>query len=876
VHTTAPLIILALLGGNSPTPVAFPVPFADTIPRRPIPASEIELVGPVRPGEYLGVVAPRAAWLGRETGEAEIWVHPLKVAREFILSFKVPEYRDPIPGSSIARTVRVRPEGATIVYSHASFSVRQHVMVPRDQPGLLVLLEVDSARPLEVIVEFQPILQLAWPGGFGGQFLGWSEQRKAFILSESLRKRNALIGSPWAAEATAHPAHRLADAPATFVIPVDPDRAGREMIPIVIAGSTAGRDSATAAYDRILSDAAAIPGRLHAWAETTLDRMVQIDTPDDSLDLAFTWTAVNLEEQRVCNPDLGCGFVAGWGPSGSSLRPGFGWFFGGDAMMTSTAMVVAGQTDLVAEELKFLARYQREDGKMPHEISQAAASIPWFDEYPYPYYHADTTPWWMVAVWQYWRTTGDDQFVRDIWPAYQKAWSWFQANESDGDGLLENTTAGLAAVEVGELGAGLHQGIYLAAVGTAALEGTAQLAGAIGDASIASEAERLGKRARQAIDESYWLPEDGHHAFALLRDGGKSRDLTAWAAVGAMFGLFAPDRAEGTLQKLAAGDLATDWGARMLSSSSPLYDPLHYNSGTVWPFVTSFVGLGQYRYRRPWSGYPFVDAMRRLTFDWALGRHPELLSGRFYNPLDETVPHQFFASSALPAMFIRGTLGWDPDASAVRARLSPQLPPQWERVEIRNLAVGSESLDVKLERGAGSARLEVAGSGSVELEWTCAIPAGARNVRAMLNGTLIQVTAVEGTHDGMAMIVLPPGESARVAEVTWDGGLEVVSPLAAPQPGEESRGMRVLDFGASEDGWRLRLEGPAGSEAEIGLIGEPVRVASVEGLTPSGTGNTGAATVEDRDPGTGRTTLSVRFPDGYGWSRLEILLAQGT
>ena len=88
--------------------------------------------------------------------------------------------------------------------------------------------------------------------------------------------------------------------------------------------------------------------------------------------------------------------------------------------------------------------------------------------------------------------------------------------------------------------------------------------------------------------------------------------------------------------------------------------------------------------------------------------------------------------------------------------------------------------------------------------------------------------------------------------------------------------MRVLDFGASGDGWWLRLEGPAGSNAEIGLMGEPVRVAGVEGRTPSGSGATGAATVEDRDPGTGRTTLSVRFPDGNGWSRLEIRLARGT
>ena len=42
--------------------------------------------------------------------------------------------------------------------------------------------------------------------------------------------------------------------------------------------------------------------------------------PDPSLDLALEWAKINLEEQRVCNPDLGCGFVAGWGLSGDGGR----------------------------------------------------------------------------------------------------------------------------------------------------------------------------------------------------------------------------------------------------------------------------------------------------------------------------------------------------------------------------------------------------------------------------------------------------------------------------------------------------------------------------------------------------------------------------
>ena len=123
----------------------------------------------------------------------------------------------------------------------------------------------------------------------------------------------------------------------------------------------------------------------------------------------------------------------------------------------------------------------------------------------------------------------------------------------------------------------------------------------------------------------------------------------------------------------------------MLSTESELYDPLQYNMGTVWPFVTGFASWAQYRYRRPWAGYHMMDAVKQMTFDWSLGRHGELFSGDFYQPLDQTVPHQFFASSMLPNPLLRGVFGWEPDAPNNRARLAPQLPADWQEASVRGL-----------------------------------------------------------------------------------------------------------------------------------------------------------------------------------------------
>ena len=286
-----------------------------SVPRFPIAPSPIELTGPVRPGEYLGVTGPRAAWLGLETGEAELWVHPLKVGRGFRLGFSTPSYGTAIPGDQIARTVQVRPEVTTITYSHAAFQVRQHILAPADTAthGILVLLEVDSQDPMEIVAEFHPVLNYMWPGSIGGQYAYWDGDRRLFVLSESLQTRNAVVGSPWATNSVEHPAHQLGDAPRTMVIPVDPERARREFIPIAVAAGTVPRDTVFARYDRLIAGAEMLYRDKRAWADSVLTSTASVETPDPSLDLALEWAKINLEEQRVCNPDLGCGFVAGWG-----------------------------------------------------------------------------------------------------------------------------------------------------------------------------------------------------------------------------------------------------------------------------------------------------------------------------------------------------------------------------------------------------------------------------------------------------------------------------------------------------------------------------------------------------------------------------------
>ena len=67
-------------------------------------------------------------------------------------------------------------------------------------------------------------------------------------------------------------------------------------------------------------------------------------------------------------------------------------------------------------------------------------------------------------------------------------------------------------------------------------------------------------------------------------------------------------RAQSEIDHLGSGALATDWGARLLSDRSALYDPLSYHHGSVWPLFTGWASMAAYRYGRPHVGYQALMA----------------------------------------------------------------------------------------------------------------------------------------------------------------------------------------------------------------------------------------------------------------------------
>ena len=817
-------------------------PAEQLVPRFERPASGLVLDRPTQAGTFFDVVGRQSAAFGYENEPFEVWAYPMKILKDFQLEFEVEGYSPvPVPGTEIMTHIDVRPEATTITYTHATFTVRQIMFAPIDEPGLVVLLDIDSARPLRVRALFRPDLRLMWPAGLMTANVGFDGERDRYTLSVEREGFAAVIGAPGAQDESIMPyQEEPRDLPAKFVLNADTSVTGDHLLPIVIAGSVEGAEAAHATYDRMLSSIPALYEQNVAHYRALLDETMQLDTPDDRLDRAFAWAKVGMDKGMVTNPMLGTGLLAGYRTSGASERPGFAWFFGRDALWTAFALNAIGDVDAVRTALDFLEQFQREDGKIPHEISQSAALLPWFEEYPYPWASADATPLYIIAHADLWQATGDRTYLEQHWPSIKQAYQFSAGTDTDGDELLENTDVGHGWVEGGELYPAQEE-IYMQGIWVEAARSLATMAEALGEPDLAAEARQAAETTRKATEATYWLPNGRHYAFATDGELGQNtmvRESTVLPAVPMWWGVLDDARAQSAIDDIGAGALATDWGARILSARSANYDPLSYHNGSVWPLFTGWASMGAYRYTRPHVGYQALMATALLTEQDALGYVTELLSGDYNTAFGRSSHHQIWSEAMVVTPAVRGLLGIETRDAGQTLRFSPQLPADWNRVSVQNVAVGAGAYDLAFRRANDQIRITVTpqeGTPTLgRLEVAPALPLDAQVRSVTINGDETSVNVTQQGDRKRAQVRVEQVEAPVEIVYAYRPGTDVYV-LHEPAPeGATSQSVRVLRSHARADALELVVEGRGGRTYDV-HVRSPHQVGSAEGVTVSPT-----------------------------------------
>ncbi|HSK10556.1 MAG TPA: hypothetical protein VK911_13335, partial [Vicinamibacterales bacterium] len=374
--------------------------------------------------------------------------------------------------------------------------------------------------------------------------------------------------------------------------------------------------------------------------------------------------------------------------------------------------------------------------------------------------------------------------------------------------------------------------VFLATVWTEASAAMIDLA-RLADPAFVPTAEAAAAKARAAINRRFLDDTRRRINFAILKDGTGQAEETDWPAFGIWRGVFDEGHpaVAGMLDELARAGLATDWGARMLSKESRLYEPLSYNNGASWPFLSGWAALALYTGGRADAGWQYVDALADLTFLEARGFIPELLSGDRLRSIDAAVPHQLFATTGFASSLMRGMVGLQETDEGVM--LAPRLPADWPFLRVKRLRFRDGTGDVEIRRQPAGLSVAVSNlrGKPLSMGMRLALAPGAELREPGGDGW----KALTGTKGGPPAVELPMAQlsAPRTTTIPVRPGIALV-PLHEPLAlGDESRRLRIVDTAFAEGIYRARLQGRSGTTYRLRLD-IPFQVAAIEGGTDAG------------------------------------------
>ena len=809
---------------------------------------QLEITRPARPWEFLTAAGKRSGIFGNESGRVEAWVYPLKLFRDFHLIFHT-EGRA-IPAESLVRTVEARPEATTLVYSGDTFAVRETFFTPVDEAGAVIEFEVETEQPLEIEAGFHRDFQLEWPAALGATYINWNPVMKAFAFGEETRKFVAYVGSPTASEPMLeYQTNYSASSEDSLRLGVTSKGKGTKFL--VIAASVEGADPARATYEKLESGYRELERQAASYYEDYLSKTVSVEMPDRKLEEAYDWARVSLLQGLVTNPTMGTGLVAGYRTSGESQRPGFAWFFGRDSFWSSFALNSEGDFATAKAALKFVAQFQRDDGKIPHEIAQGASYVNWFKDYPYGFASADATPLYIIAMNDYVSASGDAGFARDNWEKLWKAYQFLRSTY-DESGFPKNYGVGHGWVEGGPL-LPVETELYQSGLAVEALRSLSNLAKLTGKNQEGKALDDEFAKEQPRLNEAFWSADRGIYAFALDRQGKRVDEASVLATVPMWFGLLDPQKSGQMISVLAAQDQETDWGMRIISNESPKYSGGGYHFGSVWPLFTGWAAVGEYRYHREHAAYENLRANALLALDGSPGHVTEVLSGDYYQPLSTSSPHQIWSAAMVVSPILRGMLGLEYEASRKTLTFAPHVPADWTSLGITRVPAGADTLDFAYSKSFDAITLSIKRTGTEDctVMFAPAVSLRAKVLGVELNGRPVPFRAEANTDDQHVLVKFGVygGPNELRIRVRDDFGLSYESQL--PALGSRSEGLRILgeSWNDARDTLTLKVQGRAGNSYELALWNGK-QVASVDGA--------------DLESEGGSETLRISLREGNG------------